>query len=104
MSAANSSLSESRQTAPASGSDRRLSSVVSRRPPVPTVYVSLHPREPASGSARSAFRHGSADDRFHDGQTDFRRAPVAPRAPVKGGRLRTRFSYRPKSSHLCERA
>jgi hypothetical protein len=61
MSAANSSLSESRQTAPASGSDRRLSSVVSRRPPVPTVYVSLHPREPASGSARSAFRHGSAE-------------------------------------------
>jgi hypothetical protein len=58
----------------------------------------------ASLSARSAFRHGSADDRFHDRQTGFRRAPVAPTAPVKGGRLRTRFSCRPLSSQLCERA
>jgi hypothetical protein len=34
-------------------------------------------------------------------KADFgRRAPVAPRAPVKGGRLRTRCSYRPMSSHL----
>jgi hypothetical protein len=47
---------------------------------------------------------GSADDRFHDRQTEFRHAPVAPRAPVKGDRMRTRFSYRPKSRHLRERA
>ena len=53
----------------------------------------LHAALRAPLSARSAFRHGSADDRFDDRGTDFPRAPVARRAPVKGGR--PGFSYRP---------
>ena len=47
-------------------------------------------------AARSAFRHGSADDGFDDRGTDFPRAPVAPTAPVKGGR--PGLFYRPEAT------